>query len=390
MILSLFYFLDLLQYSSNPKKFLQKRQAIFGQNFAALGRIIVGDYNDVKEFMQAPQKRSNYLGRVRLMPRKFSKNFPLFLSDQGAGGSALHETIHNHFWADIVPSAVALIDSKETEFSQYLQDGVKIIQNGNEKEATEEISKMTIRYMFHSFFGAPLTERLLSDVFVLSQTNGLFSSILLGGVKPFVYFTHCCQCSRSSKIKRVMEFILGSPLLADYVPGEANGNQNSEDYAAMLLDVVIIAAIGGTTNLVVQVINAIPDDAKIDLNDDKDVMMAVLEAARRKSPVNTVNLVIPEERNLVVNGKERTIPANTLLGVSIGLASLDGSVFAAPDVFNHKRENLLKAVINFNHAGYSPEGAGTRQCPGRNIAIKYASDVLKLSRTKNYYTLLTA
>jgi len=382
MILGLFYILDLFVYSSNPNKFLQKRQAIFGQNFAALGRIIVGDYNDVKECIQAPQKRSNYLGPASLMPRKFSKYFSLFLSDQGAGGSALHETLHNHLWADIVPSAVALIDSKETEFSQYLEDGVMIIQNGNEKKAMEEIFKMTIRYMFHSFFGAPLTEKLLRDVFVLSQTNGLFSSFIAGGIKPFVYFTYCCQCSRSSKVKRVIEFILESPLLADYVPGEANGNQNSEDYAAMLLDVIIIAAIGGTTNLVVQVINAIPDDAEIDLNDDKDVMMAVLEAARRKSPVNTVNLVIPEERNLVVNGKERTIPANTLLGASIGLASLDGSVFAAPDVFNHKRENLLKAVINFNHLGYSPEGAGTRQCPGRNIAMKFASDVLKLSRTK--------
>eukprot|EP00979_Chaetoceros_neogracilis_P003199 scaffold552_cov228-Chaetoceros_neogracile.AAC.2 len=380
MLLSLFYVRDLIAYSINPKKFLQNRQAIFGQNFAALGRIIVGDYKDVTEIIASPQKRAAYLGRARLMPRKFSKNFPLFLSDEGAGGSALHETLHNHFWVDVVPSAVTLIDTKETEFTQYIQDGVKIIQDGKKKQAEDEIFKMTIRYMFHAFFGAPLTEKLVNDIFDLA-VGGPLSNQVLTGTKPFVYFTYCFQCSRSSKIKKVMEYIMGSPLLAEYVPGEANGNQDSEDYASMLLDVLVIAATLGTSNLIVQVITGIPDDAEIDLNDNKEVMMAILEAARRKSPVNTVNLVLSEERKFVVNGKEKTIPAKTLVGASIGLASLDGSVFSSPDVYNHKRENLMKAVINFNHLGFDAKGSGTRQCPGRNIAMKYASDILKLSRS---------
>jgi cytochrome P450 len=83
---------------------------------------------------------------------------------------------------------------------------------------------------------------------------------------------------------------------------------------------------------------------------------------------------------MVANGTQTTLPANTNVAASIGLASLDGGVFPQPDVYNHKRENLIKAVINFNHLGFSPKGSGTRQCPGRNIAMKMASDVLKLHR----------
>ena len=380
MILAWFYAVDLLIYSAfGPKEFLQKRQALFGQNFAALGRIICGDYEDVKTLIESSQKRGAFLGRARLTPAKFAKNFLLFLSDEGAGGTGLHSTLHNHIWSDLAPAATALISSKEDAFTQYLVDGLKKTAGKKGLDKLAPIQDMVARYMYHAFFGAPLTDKLVLDVCDLISTNKVLSSLVLGGTKPFVYLTACVQCPRTRKLNRVTEFVLGSPLMADYVPGDANGNQSSEAYAEMMINIISIAGILGTTNLLLEVL-LIPESAAIDLNNNKDVMMAILEAARLRSPVNNVNILIPEEKLMVVNGKQTTLPANTNVAASLGLASLDGGVFPQPDVYNHKRENLMKAVLNFNHLGFSPEGSGTRQCPGRNIAMKCASDVLKLNR----------
>jgi cytochrome P450 len=379
MILSWFYIIDLLVYSTGPKEFLQKRQALFGGNFAALGRIIAGEYEDVKALIEAPQKRGAFLGRARLVPSKFANNFLLFLSDEGAGGTGLHSTLHSHFWSDLAPAATAFISSKEEVFAQYLVDGMKKTVGKKRTDQEGALTEMTTRYMYHAFFGAPLTDKLVQDVCDLVSTGKMLSSMVLGGTKPFTYVTACFQCPRASKLNKVTDFVLGSPLMADYVPGEANGNQSREDYAEMMINIISIAGIIGTSNLLLEVLT-IPESAEIDLNDKKDVMMAVLEAARLRAPVNNANILIPEEKMMVVNGTQTTLPANTNVAASIGLASLDGGVFPQPDVYNHKRENLIKAVIDFNHLGFSPEGSGTRQCPGRNIAMKMASDVFKLHR----------
>ena len=380
MILAWFYAVDLVIYSAfGPKEFLQKRQALFGQNFAALGRIICGDYEDVKTLLESSQKRGAFLGRARLTPAKFAKNFLLFLSDEGAGGTGLHSTLHNHIWSDLAPAATALISSKEDVFTQYLVDGLK--KTAGKKGPDDKLfalQDMVARYMYHAFFGAPLTDKLVQDVLELISDSP-FSSLVVGGTKPFIYFTACVQCPRARKLNRVTEFVLGSPLMAEYVPGEANGKQSSEAYAEMMINVISIAGILGTANLLREVL-LIPESAAIDLNDNKDVMMAILEAARLRAPVNNVNILIPEEKIMLVNGKQTTLPANTNVAASLGLASLDSGVFSQPDVYNHKRENLIMAVLNFNHVGFSPEGSGTRQCPGRNIAMKCASDVLKLTR----------
>lgn len=379
--LSLFYGVELVIYSyMGPKNFLQKREERLGKNFASLGRVIVGDYEQVAAIIKSPQRRGPYLGRARLSSAKFSRHFPLFLSDQEAGGSSLHSSLHNHLWSDVVPVAMNRIETKGEEFSQYLQDGIKKINQMQTKDQTEVIQRMTIQYMFHAFFGAPLNLKMIDNVYEIMFQSSPMTSLVLGGTRPFVNFTSWLQCSRDSRIDQILEYILESPSMADYVPNEANGNQTNREYARMMLDIVCIAGILGTTNLLVEVLTSIPEDADIDINDEKDVMLAILEAARRKAPVNNVNCYIPEEKTLVVNGEETVLPAGTLVAGSIGLACLDPAVFPSPNAFDHRRENLVQAVMNFNSIGFDPLGAGTRQCPGRNIAMKCASDAFILHR----------
>ena len=115
-------------------------------------------------------------------------------------------------------------------------------------------------------------------------------------------------------------------------------------------------------------------------------MFAVLEAARMRAPVNTVNLILSAAMTMTVNGAEKIIiPAGSVVGGSIGLASLDAGMFEQPDTFNHHRDNLVKMVLNFNAVGYEATGAGTRQCPGRSVAMKMACDILTLSRNPDTY-----
>lgn len=369
-------------YSLNgAKEFLQKRERLLGKNFSALGRVIIGDYPEVEAIIQSSQKRGPYLGRARLDPGKFSRNFPLFLSDHDAGGSTLHATLHEHVWADVVPAAMQRIDTRGEEFSQYLQDGVKKVNQMQTKDQVTVIEKMTIQYMFHAFFGTPLSLKMIDMVHEILFQASLMKSLVFGGTKPFVTFTSWFQCRRDSIIDEILQYIIESPSMVNYSPNETNGNQPHKDYARMMLDIVCIAGIMGTTNLLVQVLTAIPEEADIDLNDSKDVMLAVLEAARRRAPVNNVNVILPKEKTIVVNGKETTLPAGSLVAGSIGLASLDPAVFPSPNVFNHRRENLMKAVMNFNAIGFDSQGSGIRQCPGRNVAMKCASEVLILHRS---------
>ena len=371
-----------MAYPGNPKAFLQERSRLLGKNFTALGRIIVGEYNQVVEIIQSPQKRGPFLGPAELVPCQFAKNFPLFQSDEDAGGGKLHSHLHNHYWADLVPPAVALIKKQEAVFTGYLKEGLAAVMiTCSEETKTMEIQKMTIRYIFHAFLGAPIDPSEVDLIHTLLFAVGNYFS---GGMKPFSMLDTCFPSSRTKDIRQIVNLIIKSPLMSDYVPSTETGNQSEEDYAQMIFDVLSIAAVTGTSTLLIEILTGIPENAAIDLDNEKDVMFAVLEATRRSPPVLIVNGILPEAKTMTVNGKEHIIPAGAVVGASIGLASLDPDIFEKPDTFNHHRDNLIKMVVHFNALGYNPVGAGTRQCPGRNVAMKIACDVLTLSRDPEF------
>ena len=117
------------------------------------------------------------------------------------------------------------------------------------------------------------------------------------------------------------------------------------------------------------------------------LMLAVLEAARIQAPVNNVNVILPTATSMIVNGKQCSFRAGTVVAGSIGLASLDKDEFEEPLTFNMERTNLMSSTVNFNSIGFDPNGAGRRTCPGRNIAMKLACDFLLEHRsTQQGYT----
>ena len=381
-ILSFFYVIDLIIYTSyGAKEFLCKRFELIGPNFAALGKVVVGDYNQVAEILQSPQKRGYFLGRARLVPSKVPKDFILFLSDQEAGGNDLHSVLHNDIWENVMPKAMKRLS--DPAFSRYISEAVAKTRSmpKDKKGFSDEIQKLVVRYVFHAIFDYPLSNDQVDLFHELFFSSSPTTSFINGAVKPFARLSCCCQGKRSKNIDEIMNIILQSPIMSDYAPSEGNAYRTREEYAEHLMTVTGIAGCVGSAALCLQVFLAIPDDVPIDLTDHKELMLAVLEAARVRPPVNNVNVILKHEMELLVGGKKFKFSPGTAVAASIGLASADPAVFSNPNVYNPKRENLLEATLNFNHVGFNSVGSGRRQCPGRNLAMKLASDLLIETRS---------
>jgi hypothetical protein len=389
ILLHILYSIDVLLYSIGPRAFLLRRRDIFGPNFASLGRIIIGEYDIVASIINSPQKRGPFLGRAKLYPSGLPQNFPLLLSDKDAGGGDTHATLHQYVWESLIPPAMIRLD--DPAFDRYLQDCVgKLMSGGGNlgvKETRVIVRQTTIQYIFHAILGLPLSQAQISDVYTLFFSQSPTSDYVLGILKPwsfaFHHFPCCClQNTRTKLISSLTQFIVDSPALANYVQSQDNANLTKQEYAEVLLAVSGIAGCLGTSNLLLNVLNEIPKDYDIDLDSKMEVTLAVLEAARIRAPVNNVNVILQNKLQLDINSKGHTFPPGTVVAASIGTASNDLAKFKDPHKFNPKREHLMSANLNFNHVGFNPVGAGTRQCPGRNIAVRAASQLLKISRSE--------
>ena len=381
LFLYILYAIDLIGYTIfSPKAFLSRRSKLFGPNYASLGRIIVGEYEKCAELIKSPQKRGNYLGRAKMNPRRFPKNFLLFLSDAEAGGDDTHAILHQHFWETVVPPAFGRLS--DPAFDSYVKEAVStIIAEGGAdhmpaSRLTQIVQHMTAKYVFHSLLGVALTDIQLKQVDTFFYGESPLSAFVAGGVMPFSSLFGCFQCSRNSLFSSLTDMAMNSPALEDYVPSDATANLSKQNYAELILSIVGIGGCLGSSNLCLQVLTAIPEGYSIDLENKVEVTLAVLEAARLNSPVNNVNSVLQNELTLAINGKEHSFPQGTVVAASIGLSCLDPGQFKDPHKFNPKRENFMKTTLTFNHVGFNAVGSGKRQCPGRNIAMKLASDLL--------------
>lgn len=379
LILNFLYAIDVIAYSiTGPLNFLSRRSNIFGPNFAALGRIVVGEYDKCAEIISSPQQRSTLLGRAKLYPNRLPKYFPLFLSDAevARNGDDTHARIHKHLWENFIPPAFDRLQNPA--FATYIKHAATLLKKNKRLSVTKAnkiINEMTLKCIFHSILGLELTDSQLEKAYDLFFKSG-FSSYVTGALKPHAGIIGCFQGTRNENINELTDLVEGSLALHNYTPYNGTANMNKRQFAEMTLAIVGIAGCLGTSNLCKQVFFGIPQDYAIDLNDKKEILLAILEAARIKSPVNNVNTILVKDFLVNIKGKDYKLPPGTMVAGSIGLASVDPAKFENPRKFNPNRHNLMSATLSFNHVGFSQVGSGTRQCPGRNIAVKLASDFL--------------
>lgn len=351
-------------------------------NFVSLGRLIIGDHKTVCDSIKAQQSRSNYLGRLILNSSKMPDNFLLFMSDTIKLESETHQAIHNYIWQDIMPAVMNRVEQDEDgTFFDYVTELAQAGKDG--APSNEVIQSVCVRYVFHALLGS------IDDEFVECVKHLFFGGGLDGYVEGALKLPFCCFCvipccfssKRKTNINKAVKYIVDSPMMQKYEFRVADISK--EEFAKLFLAVSGIAGCLGTYNLLLNVFNEIPRDFVLDVTDRREVLLSILEATRIRAPVNNVNFKLPRERIISVHGKEVTLGEGTVCAANLHLASYDSKVFENPKEFNPKRENLMSAFINFNHVGFSPEGSGTRQCPGRNLPIKMASDLLiEIKKTK--------
>lgn len=280
-LLSVLYYIDLAMYSFNPRAFLVGRsEKLKSQNFASLGRMILGDHPVVSKAINAPQIRDAYLGRARLIPSKLPDAFPLFLSDALEEEKVKHKAIHDYFWITNVPVANRFVETNAEVFQGYVKEIVESEKGG--VPDTEIIRKSVIKYIFHSLLGR-IDERIVEITYSLFFADG-------GYVNGAVKLPLGCCClhwkngrKRSSLIEEAVKYVSESPHMANY---ESFQNISKEEYSELLFSVCGIAGCLGTSQLIANIFNEIPKDFVVDVTDPREVMLSILEAARIRAPVN--------------------------------------------------------------------------------------------------------
>ncbi|WP_299407585.1 cytochrome P450 [Acaryochloris sp. IP29b_bin.148] len=370
--MKIFYVVDVISYSIvTPQEFLGKRQKIFGNNFAALGRIIVGEYNLTAKIIAEPQQREPYIGRFRCIPERFSKNFLLFLSDQEVKGNTAHKKARSAVLEVVFKPAFNNTESREAKDLLH-QLATLAHQHGNPPdldEISDDIQRTIIQYIMLVLLEVKLSPQQLSSLKTLFFSAKPRESLLISRVKPLAP-----SANKLQEVKRLeaiaLNLIENSPVISRYVPTTDNDLSRTE-LSTLLLEAIAIAGCLGSESLLRSLLTKVPQDLEIDVEDRFEVLRVVLETARRYAPVNNINTITQAETAVTINGRKRKFPKGTLFSANIGLANLDGTVFKNPLDFNPHRDNLM-AALSFNSVGE----AKRRECPGRGIAEKMGSDLL--------------
>lgn len=378
LLLRFLYVSDVLSYSLvTPQKFLLKRQQLLGQNFAALGRIIIGEYNLAAKMIAEPQQRGPYIGRFRCIPDRFSQRFLLFLSDKEVSGDNTHQQARETVRKVALEPA---LERTELPAAQDLLNELATIaySNGtppNLDEISDDIQRIIVQYMMLVLLDVKLLPHQIAPLKTLFFSEKPRESLLISKVKPLAPPAH-----RLDEVQRLeaiaLDIIEQSPGVSHYAP-KTEKEMSRRELSVLLLQAIAIAGCLGSESLIRSLITKVPQDLRIDWDNRQEVLRVVLETARRHAPVNNINSISQTEMTVTINGQKCTFPKGTLFSANIGLANLDSSFFKDPLAFNPHRENLL-AALYFNSVGE----AKRRECPGRGIAEKMGSNLLIALRRK--------
>ena len=278
------YLQDLAQYNEDPLAFLTSRVESCGggtsRNFASLGRLIIGEHNDVTQIIQSSQVRGAFLGRARINLDRLPPNFLLSLSDPGTdtddGRTGIHQTLHDFIWFDTIAKAQIRVQQEEDVklvLASYVDRLVSevigesgYIDNDVDPFVTKRLSEeFTCRYLMKALFDVEVDDNLVANLRGLWQTPGYAIAAILdpSPVSPEQY----------ARIKQAQEqlstLIQNSPSLADYSPSDNNNNLSKKEWADELVPIFGIAALGGGRNLVDKLFTQIPRDYMMQIDESK-------------------------------------------------------------------------------------------------------------------------
>lgn len=398
-LLKLFYAIEILPALTDSFGFLGDRQHCYGQNFAAVGRVVIGEFEEVNKLLQRPQKRGAYFGAAIVNKKRLPPYFTMLLSDEGAGGTGEHKALHDYLWYEPIVSAQGRLDDEilQTIVSEFI---AAARAKGNPPQFSDvkpDFEMAVIRYCMHALFGLSLSPtdpgtRSLHQLFYSKKRD---QNYLLSLIEP--------GSPRKSKVPDInrnidsaVALIKSSPALADYEERRQKYNAEHsryenkldlDEYALLMFNVVGLAALGVANVLAERVLTEIPETFQLGEDKRRSALPAILEIARLRYPVDHVTFIATERMTFTICGKSRTFKPGTPISACIGLAGHDPSVFPDPEKYDASRPNLIPDAAgivpdfrDFNAVGYYPDTPGTEQtgrrmCPGRNIGLRLSTDM---------------
>ena len=247
-LLSVFHFFDLLAVAvQGVKEVLEYRHKHIGPNFAAFGMLSVGDYDEVVSLIDSPQRRGNFLGPIRMMPGRFPEKFLISLSDEGGGGSDMHQVLHDFMWETLSKPAFERLS--QPELSGYIEELIKDLKmkvadkNPTNKDVTPLVQRMVIKYIMHSLFDVRVTESQIKKLSKLFYTGGLRENYTAHGIKA-INLPNCFVRDISEDFAEIAKLIEESPSLKDYEPSAANNYVSKKEWSEVMATVMGVAALG--------------------------------------------------------------------------------------------------------------------------------------------------
>lgn len=378
MALTGFYTVEVLYYSIHgPMSFLEDRQKVLGNNFGALGRLIIGEHGQTSWLLSNPQRRGPYAARGRVTPTRLPEDFPLFQHDHEVGGDGQHEVLHKWLFETwLNPRRERLDDPRlKAIIDEAVEALVKLPRPLTEAAVRPAVNRLVARYMMLALLDLEIGEERLQALIDLAYSETRVDNYLASAAYPFL--PPSFMMSRTWERSRDLAAFMGSsPLFDGWTPGPDNNHMTRERLGELLLSLVAIAALGGSGNVAVNVLLEPDDDLDVDLDDPRAVMAVALEGARIKPPVNHVNTVLSAPRSFEIEGRQVEFPEGTCVAASLGGASRNEDVFPDARRFDPHRDNLMKDLLSFNAVGFhpTPQPDGRRACPGRNVAVRFIGD----------------
>ena len=377
-LLFLAYAIELPWYTlGGPQRFLRaRRSAVGGMNFAALGRVMAGEHGRTAELIVAPQRRGHYIGRLLVKPEHYTPLFPLFMDDAEVGGTGQREALHALVWNHLVlPAQERLDDPVLTGIVDEAIAALAALGPAPEADRTGPIlQRMVVRWMCRALLQLDLDDSQVTILRMLWLSQKPTRDVFAGSVRPFGPPAFLLGRQRR-ELAGIQALFASSPAVQAYSP--AAGDIGREQLAELTMPVLGVAAFGGGTGLLKAILQHVPPDADLALDDRMAVLRAVLEAARLEAPVNNVNVVLGKATAYRIGDTDVVFPPGTTVAACMGLAGHDPGTFDAPGEFRPDRANLLDDILVFHSHGLpDPSDGGGRRCPGRNIAIAMGSDFL--------------
>lgn len=367
----------------DPKNFLQHRQKLFGPNFAGWGKLIVGEYSEVSDFLSSPQIRGNFFARAKVIPERLPKHFLLLLSDEKEPDRSIRCTLRKYFHDTIFVPAQDTMKTDNVLHSivhDFIAEVVSLGLSPSYEQLQEPTERFTIKFVFKSLLNITLTDSQVKRTQdTLFGRNGK-----VGYSRSFVSPGPSEQKMKEVRLELswIKSLFRNSPLLYDYVPSDENYNLTLEELLDLILGAIGLAGILGGQALVMYVLSETPLH-ELNVSNMKEASLCVLETARRHTPVGNIITYLQSSRSFNIDGEELEFPINTEVSACIDLANRDPKVFADPDKFDPTRTNLTSDMLSFNTVGFLETGdTGKRTCPGRNIAVYMCASAL-LAYAKN-------